>query len=83
MPKMINIASTGAIKYYRLANKTKQKYSFFGKLSLAVIVSCEVDKNPHIFLTRENQHIQEINRYFDGTLYHFGPMVFASNEEKK
>ena len=41
-----------------------------------------MDKNPHIFLIRANQNIQEINRYFDGTLNHCGPMVFASNQEQ-
>ena len=37
-------------------------------------------KNPHIFLTRANQHIQEMNRHFDGTLNCFGPIVFAANQ---
>ena len=49
---------------------------------MEVIVACEVDKNPNIFLTRGNQHIQETQRQFDGTLNHFGTMVFASNQEK-
>ena len=39
-------------------------------------------KNPHIFLSRSNQHIQEINRHFDGTLNNYGPMVFSSNQEQ-
>ena len=38
--------------------------------------------NPHIFITRKNQNIQEINRHFDVTLNHFGPMVFAANQEQ-
>ena len=58
-------------------NKPKRKYGLFSKLSLALIEACEVAKKPHIFITRENQHIQEINRHFDGTLNHFGPIVFA------
>ena len=74
---MIDIASTGLGRYSRLANKPKQKYGLFDKFILALIVSCEVDNNPHIFLTRANQHIQEMNGHFDGTLNHFGPMVFA------
>ena len=57
-------------------------YVFFAKSSLVVIIACEVAKNPHIFLTRANQHIQEINRHFYGTLNHFGPMVFAENQEQ-
>ena len=39
-------------------------------------------KSPHTFLIRANQHIQEINRQFDGTLNHFGPIVFSENQEK-
>ena len=38
--------------------------------------------NPHIFLTSVDQHIQEINRHFDGTLNSFGPMVFAAKINK-
>ena len=65
-----------------LDNKPKQKYGLFTKLSLALIGSCDVAKNPHIFLTRENQHIQEINRHFDVTLNHYDPMIFVENLEK-
>ena len=39
--------------------------------------------NPHIFLTRANQHIQEINRHFDGTLNHYGPVLFSENQEQE
>ena len=39
-------------------------------------------KNPHIFLTLENQQIQEINRHFYVTLNHFGPIVFAESQEQ-
>ena len=39
-------------------------------------------KNPHIFLTRANQHIQEINRQFDETLNYYGSMVFESTQEQ-
>ena len=76
------MASTGLRRSNRLANKPKQKYSLFDKLSLTEIRACEVDKNRHIFLTRAKQHTQEINIHFDGTLYHFGPMVFEENQEK-
>ena len=47
---------------------------------MAVIGACEVAKNPQIFLTRANQRIQEINRYFDVTLNHFGPILFVANQ---
>ena len=43
---------------------------------------CEVANNPDISLTRAKQHIQEIDRHFDGTLNHCGPMVFAENQEQ-
>ena len=36
----------------------------------------------HTFIPRENQHIQEINGHFDGTLYYFVTMIFASNQEQ-
>ena len=65
-----------------MANKPKQKYGLFAKFSLAVIGACEVAKNPQIFLTRANQRIQEINRHFDVTLNHFGPKLFAANQEQ-
>ena len=38
--------------------------------------------DPHIFLTREKQHIQESSRNFNGTLNHYGPMEFSANQEK-
>ena len=41
-----------------------------------------MDKNPPIFITRANQHIQEINRHFDGTLNNYGPMAFEENQEQ-
>ena len=41
-----------------------------------------MDKNPQIFLTIAIKQIQEINRHFDLTLNHFGPMVFAENKEQ-
>ena len=77
MPNMIYQAPTGLRRSARLSNKTKQKYGLFSKFLLAVIVACEMAKNPHIFLTRANQQIQEINRRFDGTVNHYGPMVFS------
>ena len=80
MPEPIDLESTSLRISARLANKSKQKYGLFSKLSLAVIGSGEVAKNSHIFLTRENQYIQEINRNFDGTLNNFGTMVFAANQ---
>ena len=76
------MASTGLRRYVRLYNKPKQIYGLFDKLSLAVVGSCDVDNNPHIFLTGSNQYIQEINRHFDGTLNNFSPMVFVANQEK-
>ena len=76
---MIYVASTGIRRYARLDYKTKQKYGLFDKSPLTVIGSCEVAKNPHIFLTTENQHINEINWQYDGTLNQFGPMIFAEN----
>ena len=81
MPKMIDLESTKFSRSKILDNNPKQKYGFFSKFSLAVIGTCEVAKNPHIFLTRKNQHIQEINIQFDGTLNHFGPMIFSANQE--
>ena len=80
---MIDLASTNLSRYSRLANTHPPKYGLFAKFSLAVAVAYEVDENPHIFPTRENQHIQEINRHFDGTLNNFGPMEFSENQEKK
>ena len=77
---MIDLASTSLRKYARLVNKPKQKCGLFAKFSLAVIGSFEVYNNPHIFITRANQNIQEINRHFDGTLKHYGPMVFSENK---
>ena len=65
-----------------MANKPKLKYGLFAIFSLAVIGACEVDKHPHIFLTRAIQHIQEINGHFNGTLNHFVTMVFASNQKQ-
>ena len=58
MPKMVNPESTGLRRSAMLDNKPRQKYGLFTKFSLVAIVSCEVAKKPHIFLTRSNQHIQ-------------------------
>ena len=80
MPKMTDMTSTGIRRFARLANKPKQNDGLLSKLSLSLIGACEVAKNSHIFLTRENQYIQEINRNFDGTLNNFGTMVFAANQ---
>ena len=77
---MIDLASTCLRRSARLANKTEQNHGLFAKFSLAVIGSCDVAKNPHIFLTITNRHIQEINRHFDGTLNTFDPMVFTDNQ---
>ena len=57
MPKIIYLVSTGLRRSSRFDNKPKQEYFLFAKLSLSVIRACEVDKNPHVFLTRANQHI--------------------------
>ena len=58
MPKMTDMASNGIMIYARLANKTRQKYGLFDKLSLSVIGACEAAKKPHIFIPRAKQHIQ-------------------------
>ena len=79
MTKMMDLSSTGLRRSYRSDNKPKQKYDLFHKLLLAVIVACEVTKNPHIFLSRVNQHIQEIFIQFHETLNHFGHIVFEEN----
>ena len=79
---MIDMSSTGLRRYERLANKPGKKYGLFSKLLLSVMGYCEVYKNPHTFITRENQHIQEINSNFDGTLNNYGPMLFAENQEQ-
>ena len=79
---MIDMEPTGLKISARLANKPRQVYGLFAKFSLALIGACEVAKNFQIFLTRANQHIQEISRHFYGTLNNFGPMVFALNQEK-
>ena len=80
MSNVINLESTGLMRSTRMDNKTK-KYDLFDELSLALIGACEVAKNPHIFLTIENQHIQENIRHFYGTLNCFS-VVFASNQEQ-
>ena len=77
IPKRMNLGSTGIRRSALLDNKPRQKYDLFNKFSLAVIGACEVDNNPHIFLTGENQHIKEINRNVYGTLNHYGTMVFS------
>ena len=64
---MIYLASNGIRISAGLDSKPKQKYGLFDKLLLSVVGACEVDKNPYIFLSIENQHIQEINRHVDGT----------------
>ena len=55
---MTDLESTGIMIYARLANKKRQKCSLFEKFSLAVIGECEAANNPHIFITRTNQHIK-------------------------
>ena len=47
--KMLGMEPTGLRRSARLANKPKQKYGLFAKLSLELIVSCEVDNNPTYF----------------------------------
>ena len=59
--------------------KPNKIYSLSAKISLELVESHEVANNPHIFLTRANQHIQEINRQFDGNFNIFGPILFAEN----
>ena len=58
MPKMVDLASTDLRRFARLANKPRQKYGLFSKLSLELIGACDVDKNSHTFLARENIHIK-------------------------
>ena len=41
-----------------------------------------MDQNPHIFSTRGNKHIQEINIHFSVTLNHFGTMILASDQKQ-
>ena len=83
MLNIIGLDSTGLHRSSRLSNKLKQTHILFAVFSLAVIVSCEVAKRPHIFLTRYNQDTQDINRHFGGTLNHFGPMCFAKTTRTK
>ena len=78
---MIDLASIGLRISARLANKLRQKYGVFDKFQLSVIGAYGVANKPHVFLTRANQHVQESNRHFNGTFNHFGPMVFAANQE--
>ena len=78
---MLDMESTGLRRSARLANKPPPKV-LSDKLSLALVVSCDVTNNPHIFITRENQQTQEINRHFDRILNNFDPMAFAANQEK-
>ena len=80
---MIDMASTGLRRSSRLANKPRQKYGLFSKLSWAVIGACEVSNNLHIFIAIANQHNQDINRHFDGTLNKNFPVVFATNKSIK
>ena len=80
--KIIDLAWTGLRISARLDNKTKQIYGLFAKFLLSVIGVYEVEKNPHIFLTIANKHIQKMNVQFDGTLNYYGTMVFASNQEQ-
>ena len=83
IPKLIDLASTGLRKYIILAKQPRQKYVLFAKFSLAVTWVYKVDNNPHIFLIRENQHIQEINRHIHRTLNQYGSMFFEENQGQK
>ena len=76
------MASTGLSISTRFVNKPKQKNGSYSKFSLELIGARSVDKNPHIFLNKANQHIREINRHFYGTLNHFCPIAFAANQEQ-
>ena len=75
------MASTGIMISSRLATKLKQEYGLFDKFSLTVVLERYMDKNPRVFLTRTNQHIQEVNRHFDRNPNCFGPMIFAANQD--
>ena len=61
-------------------NPEKNMVYFLNSLRSNWRMACEVAKNPHILLTIANQHIQEINRKFDGTLNNYGAMVFSANK---
>ena len=71
MPRIIDFSSTGICQPSRLENESKQIYGIFSIFLLAVIGSCDGTKHPHIFLTRANQYIQEINKNLYGTLNNF------------
>ena len=58
MPKIIDLSSTGIGNSAGLDNKPKQQCDLCSKFYLVVIRSCEVAKNPQIFLTRANQRIR-------------------------
>ena len=58
MPNLTYLSSTFFRIYVRLDDRPRQKYGLFDKFSLVVIGACEAAKNPHIFLTGSNQHIQ-------------------------
>ena len=57
-------------------------FGIFAVFPLSLIRMCEVIKLPQIFLTRSNQHIQDIDHKSYGTIDHFGHMVFAANQEQ-
>ena len=82
-PRIIYLPSTALRRTDRLDKKQIQKYGSFDKLSLALFGAIQVDNNPQIFPTTENQHIQENIKHFDGTLNNFGSMVFAENQGQK
>ena len=82
MLQIINLESTGSKRSETFANKPRQRYGLFAKLSLSVIGACEVANNPHIFITIDNQHIQDIVRHFDGTLNQYGLIVLVENQEQ-
>ena len=69
-----------SLAVFQVKNKPKQIFFIFDVFSFAVIGACGVDKHPHIFGTRANQHIIEINTHFDENLNHFGPMIFVEDQ---
>ena len=52
---MTDLASIGIRIYARLANKPRQKYGLFDKLSLRVTGEYKAAKNPNMCMTRSNQ----------------------------
>ena len=79
---MIDMASTGLRKCYRLANRPKQKMVYLLYYIHQKLEHFRWLRTPPTFLTANNQNIQKINRHFDGTLNNFFPIVISANQEQ-